>query len=162
MFALVKVHVWDARVKAKGVVAAAEGPEVNVVDFLHAFDGEDGAGDFLQAEFTRAAFEKDVRRFAQDADAGPQHKQSNGETEERIDPARAGNVNDHSADDDGDVRESITEIVDQDAAQIEIAAAADERESDAAVYGEGGNGSPDHPALNDGDGGAETLDGFIT
>ena len=37
MFALVKMHVWDAGVEAKGVVAAAEGPEVNVVDFLDAF-----------------------------------------------------------------------------------------------------------------------------
>src|ERR1700687_2076741 len=155
------MHVWNARVKAKGVVAAAEGPEVNVVDFLHAFDSEDSASDFFQAEFTRAAFEKDVRRFAQDANAGPQHEQSDGETKERIDPTRAGNVNDHGADDDGDVRKSITEVVNQDASQIEIAAAGDERESDAAVYGKGGNGSPDHPALDDGDGGAETPDRFI-
>src|SRR4029077_3909073 len=54
------------------------------------------------------------------------------------------------------------EVVDQNAAQIEIAAPADERESNAAVDGESGQGSPDHPALDDGDGGAEPSDGFIT
>ena len=161
MFALVKVHVWDARVEAERVVAAAEGPEVNVMDFLHAFDGEHGASDFFQAQFTRTAFEKDVRGFAQDADARPQHKQSDGEAEERINPVRAGDVNDDRAGDDGDVRKGITEIVDQDAAQIEIAATADERQSDAAVHGESGDGSPDHPALDDGDGSAESFDGFI-
>src|SRR5713101_8257930 len=155
------MHVWDARVETEGIVTAAEGPEVNVMDFLHAFDGEDGASDFFQAEFTRTTFEKDVRGFAQDADAGPQHEQSDGEAEERINPSRAGDVNDDRAGDDGDVRKGVTEVVNQDAAQIEIAAAADERESDAAVYGEGGDGGPDHPALADGHGRAETFDGFI-
>src|SRR5437016_8167229 len=116
------MHVGDARVETEGMVTSAKGPEVNVVDFLHAFDGEDGASDFFQAEFTRATFEKDVRGFAQDANAGPQHEQSNGETEERINPSSAGDMNDDRAGDDGDIRKGVTKVVDQDAAQIEIAA----------------------------------------
>ena len=49
----------------------------------------------------------------------------------------------------------------QDAAQIQIAAAANERESDAAVHGERGERSPDHPAFDDAHGRAEALEGFV-
>lgn len=45
--ALVHVHVRNPRMEAEGIVPSAEGPEVDVVDFLHPFDREDGAGDFL-------------------------------------------------------------------------------------------------------------------
>ena len=71
MFAFVEMHVWNAGMEAEGVVIAAERPDVNVVDFLNAFDGEDGAGDFFDPELTGTAFEKDVRGFAEDADTGP-------------------------------------------------------------------------------------------
>jgi len=110
VFALVKVHVWDARVEAERVVAAAEGPEVNVMDFLHAFDGEHGGERLLPSAVHATAFEKDVRGFAQDADARPQHKQSDGEAEERINPVRAGDVNDDRAGDDGDVERASPKL----------------------------------------------------
>ena len=51
--------------------------------------------------------------------------------------------------------------MDQDAAQIEIAAAAHQRQRDAAVHGEGGDRGPDHPALDDVNGRAQALDGFV-
>src|SRR4029077_9128282 len=102
------------------------------------------------------------RGFAQDADARPQYEQTNGKPEQRIDPASAGGMNEDCTGDDGDVRERVTEVVDQDAAQIQVAAATDERESDAAVHGERGDGSPNHPILDDGDGGAESFDRFVT
>ena len=65
-----------------------------------------------------------------------------------------GDPDDHGADDDGDVGERIAEVVDQDAAQIEVAAAAHQRQRDAAVDGERRDRSPDHPALDDLDGSA--------
>ena len=40
--------------------------------------------------FARAAFEKDVSGFSQDADGGVEDQQADGEAEERIDPVRAG------------------------------------------------------------------------
>ena len=103
MFAFVKMHVWNAGMEAKRVVVAAERPDVNVVDFLDAVDGENGAGDVFDAQLARAAFEKDVRGFAQDADAGPQDEQADGETEKRVDPMGAGDVNDDRANDDGNI-----------------------------------------------------------
>jgi len=63
--------------------------------------------------------------------------------------------------DDGDVGDSVTEIMDENAAEIEVLVAAHDGEGDAAVDGESGDRSPDHPAFDDFDWSAETLDGFI-
>src|ERR1700674_1389811 len=68
----------------------------------------------------------------------------------------------HGADDDRDIRKGVAEVVDQNAAQVEVAAAAHKRESDAAVHRERCEGRPDHPALDDVYGSAQTLDGFVT
>ena len=65
-------------------------------------------------------------------------------------------------DDDGDIGKRVAEIVNQDAAQIQIAAAAHESKSDAAIDGQCGERRPDHPAFDYVDGRAETLNGFIT
>lgn len=143
------------------MVTAAERPEVDVMDFLHALDGKDGASNVFDAQFTGAAFEKNVRGFAEDADAGPEDEQADGQAESRIDPMGSGGADDDGADDDGDVRKSVAEIVNEDAAQIEIAAAADESESDAAVDGKSRDGGPDHPAFDDIDRRAEALDSFV-
>src|SRR5580693_6421887 len=75
---------------------------------------------------------------------------------------RAGGMNDDRAGDDGDIREGIAEIVNQDAAEIEVLAAADKSQRDTAIDGQRRNGSPDHPAFDDIHWSAETLDSFIT
>ena len=85
--ALIQVHVRNPRVQAQRVVPAAERPDVDVVNFLHAVDGEHGAGDFLDAHLARAAFQENVGGLAENADAGPQHQQADGDSEERVDPA---------------------------------------------------------------------------
>src|SRR5689334_15930214 len=97
------MHVWDPRVKTEGVVAPAEGPEVNVVDFLNALNRQDGARDFLDAQLVRPAFQKNVRGRAQDANAGPQHEEADGQTEEWVDPVRTGSSNNDGTNNDGDV-----------------------------------------------------------
>src|SRR4029077_2068215 len=101
LFTFVEVHVRNAGVQAEGMVIAAERPEVHVVDFLDAFDGENGARDFFDAQFAGTAFEKNVRGFAQDADAGQKEEKADGKAKKRVDPMRAGGVNDDGADDDG-------------------------------------------------------------
>ena len=58
--AFVHVHIGDASVAAHGVVVAAQGPDVDVVNFVYTGDCEDGAGNFLDLEILRAAFEQDV------------------------------------------------------------------------------------------------------
>lgn len=160
-FAAVEMHVRDARVQAEGVVTAAERPDVEIVNFLDALDGEDGAGDLFDLQFAGTALEEDVGGFAENADAGPEDEKADGEAEERIDPGEVRGVDDDRAGDDGDVGEGIAEVMDQDAAEIEVAAATDESEGDAAVDGEGGEGGPDHPGFDNLHGRAEALDGFV-
>ena len=116
----------------------------------------------VHAQFARAAFQKNVGRFAENADAGPEDKQADGQAEKGINPVRAGHVNDDCANDDGDVRKGVAEIVNQDAAQIKVTAAADESQGDATIHSQRGNGGPDHPAFDHLHRGAKTPDGFIT
>ena len=92
MFALVKVHVGNARVKAKGVMAAAEGPEMDIVNFLHALNFEEGTRNVFHAQIQRAA--RPSRRFAAKIRARCRcwttTRANRWRAEERIDPARAG------------------------------------------------------------------------
>jgi len=66
------VHVGDASVAAHGVVVAAEGPDVDVVNFVDARNGENGAGNFFNLQVLRTAFEQDVGGVTQNANAGPE------------------------------------------------------------------------------------------
>ena len=67
-----------------------------------------------------AAFQQDVGGLAEDADAGPEDQKTNSDAEERIDPVEASIVNGNCAGDDGDVGKSVAEIVNEDAAEIQI------------------------------------------
>ena len=160
-FAFVHVHVGNAGVAAHSVVIAAEGPDVDVVNFVDAGDGEDGPSDFFNLQVLRTAFEQDVGGVTQNADAGPQNKEADGEAEDRVNPTEAGVMNGDGAGDDGDVGESVAEIVNEDAAEIKVLVATHDGEGDAAVDGERGKRSPDHPAFDNGDRGTKTLDGFV-
>ena len=57
--------------EAEGIVVAAETPDVQIVDFVYALNGKDGAGDLFDAHVAGPAFEEDMGGLAQDADAGP-------------------------------------------------------------------------------------------
>lgn len=114
----VHVHVRNAGVQAKRVVTGAEGPDVDIVNFVHALDRKHGAGHIFDAAVVRATFEQNVGGLLKDADAGPKDEDADREAEERIDPAKAGRSDDDGANDDGDIGESVAEIVDQDAAQV--------------------------------------------
>ena len=136
--ALVHVHVGNAGVQAESVVVTAEGPDMHVVNFVHAGDGEDGAGHVFDAHATRSALQQNVGRFAQDSDAGPQDEKADGQSEKRVNPSGAGEMNREGTEDDGDVGERVAKIVDEDAAKIEVIAAAHQGKSDTAIYGERG------------------------
>lgn len=161
LLAFIKVHVGDSGVETKGMVIAAERPDMHVVHFLNPCNRQDGPGHFFDADFARTAFKENVGRLAQDADAGPQNQKANGQAEQRVDPVETGEMNEDGASNDGDVGKSVAEIVDQDAAHVEIAARFDQGQGNAAVDSQGGDGGPDHPAFNDRNRRAEALDGFI-
>ena len=98
---------------------------------------------------------------AQNADTGPQNEKADGKTEDRVNPTEAGVMNGDGSGDDGDVGQRVAEIVNEDAAKVEVFVAAHDGERDAAVDGERGEGGPDHPAFDDGDGRAEAFNGFV-
>lgn len=123
---LVHVHVGNARVTAQRIVIAAERPDVDVVNFGDVFDGKNDTRDFFNASFARTPFEKDVSGFPENSDRGVEDENSDGETQERVDPMRAGEMHDDGADDNGDIGEGIAEIVNEDAAKIEVGVAADQ------------------------------------
>src|SRR5215471_18241501 len=72
LFAFVHVHVRNARVTAQRIVGAAERPDVNVVHFLHLFDGENRPRHFFYTGAFRAAFQENMSGLTQDADRGVQ------------------------------------------------------------------------------------------
>src|SRR5215472_7482793 len=71
-------------------------------------------------------------------------------------------MNNNRTDDDGDIRKSVTEVVNEDTAEIQVAAPTNQRESNAAVHRESGKRSPNHPAFDNGYGSAQPLDCFVT
>src|SRR5262249_22614608 len=151
--ALIQMHVRYARMEAERDVRAAERPDVRVVHFLHAFDGEQGARDIPDAEFPRTALQQDMGGFPQDTDTGPKDQKTDRQAQDWVDPAGSGHADEDSADDDSDVGNSVTKVVNQDAAKIEVLAATDQGKGDATVDGQSSDGSPDHPAFDHGNGG---------
>ena len=64
----------------------------------------------------------------------------------------AGLSNEDGADDNGNVGKCVTEIVNEDAAEIEVAPPADQCQGDAPIHGQGRHRSPDHPRFHNRDG----------
>src|SRR5215813_5139377 len=127
---------------------------------VNAFNGEDGAGNLFDMELAWATLKQNVGGFAQDADTRPEDENADRQAQHWINPVRPGHANKKGADDDGDVRERIAKVVNEDAAEIQVFMTANESERDSTIDGEGGDGRPDHPAFHDGDGRAQTVDGF--
>jgi len=64
----------------------------------------------------------------------------------------AGLSNDDRADDNGNVGKCVTKIVNEDAAEIEVAPPAYQRQGDSAIHRQGRRRSPDHPRFHNRDG----------
>ena len=61
------------------------------------------------------------------------------------------------------LEQGVAEIVDEDAAEVEIGVTFNHQgKRDAAIDAESGERCPDHPAFDDGDGGAQSFDSFVT
>src|ERR1700676_486168 len=85
-FALIEVHVRNARVQTQSVVCISQRPNMYVVDFLHTGHGEDGTSYIFHAHTLRPAFQQYMRGLPQNPDAGPQYQQANRDAQQRIDP----------------------------------------------------------------------------
>src|SRR5437870_6116626 len=147
LFALLHVHVWDANVAGERVQVGAERPDVNVVDLLDARDAQDGVGHFLEHHIPGQAFEQDVSGFFQDTVARPQHQHADGPADGGVHPVCAGRADDQGPGKYADVGEGVAKIVNQHAAQVEVAAAAQQGKRDAAIHGQRSERNPDHQVI---------------
>lgn len=153
-------HVADGDVAGEGVRAGAEGPDVEVVDVDDAGDGLHGFADGGELEVVGSAFEEDVEGFADDADGGVDDHSGDDEGEDRVYPGLVGEEDGGSACDDGGGGKGVAEHVEEDAADVDVAGEAPEEGGDGAIHEDAGEGDEHHKAGLDGDGMAETHEGF--
>ena len=85
--------------------------------------------------------------FFQDAVARPQHQHADGRADGGVHPVCAGRADDQRPGKYADVGESVAKIVNQDAAQVEVAAAAQQSKRDAAIHGQRSERNPDHQVI---------------
>ncbi len=67
----------------------------------------------------------------------------------------------YGANNDGDVRKRVAKVMNEDAAQVQVGTAANQRQCNSTVNEQGGNGSPDHPTFYHLNGRAQALNGLI-
>ena len=99
--------------------------------------------------------------FLQEALGGPEDDCGNGHADQRIEPLRARHSNGDGSRQNSDVRNRVAEVVNQQAAEIQIAPAADQGERNPAIDGQGQQRDADHPAFVDGDGMKEAFERLI-
>jgi len=155
------VHVGNADVAGERVQIRAERPDVDVMHLHDTVNPQQGGGDFLEVNFPRQTLEENVAAFAQNSGAGPQDHRADAHSDHGIEPGGAGPANAESADHDGDVGKSVAQIVDPDAANVEVAATAMDGEGDASIDDQSEKRDPQHDAGLDFDRVAQAQDRFI-
>src|SRR5579885_1897383 len=159
-FAFVHVHVRNARVAAHRKVIAAERPDMYIVYFHYPLNCQNRARHFFYLHILRTPFEQNMRGIAQNSNTRPQHQQTNRKAKHRVNPFQSRVVNRNRARNNRNIRERIAEIVNQDAAQVQVFVAAHHSQRDSAIYRQSRDRSPDHPAFDDCHGSAQPLDGL--
>src|SRR3974390_2671257 len=83
-------NVGDGDVACEGVGVRAEAPDMEVVHVDDSFASFHAGANLAERDSAGSAFEKNVERFAYDAEAGPKDESGDEERESRIDPVAAG------------------------------------------------------------------------
>ena len=139
----------------------AQRPDVDIVDFLHAIDLQDGAGDLFQINIARQPFEQNVSALAKYPSTCPENHRAYRDADERIDPVRAGAANYDRAGNDGNIGERVAKIVNPDGTDVQVTAAAMKGERDAAIHHQRENRNPQHHPGFHFDRNAQPLDRFV-
>jgi hypothetical protein len=160
-FTFVHMHVGDADVAGESDQIGADGPDVDVMNFLHSGNAQDGTRHFFQVNALGEAFEQNIAGFAEQAVGGIEDQGGDEYTDGWIEPLRAGHMDGHGSHQNSDVGKRVAQIVQEQAAEIDVAAAANQGQGDAAVDGQGQERDPYHPAFVNGDRMAEALEGLI-
>ena len=88
----------DEHVSGERREAAADRPDVQVVDLDNIRDGEHRLGDLVGRHLAWGDLEQDPRRLPQQDRAGPEDQTCNGEARKRIEPVPAGDENEGAGD----------------------------------------------------------------
>ena len=116
-------HVQDLDVAGKRVRLSAQAPDMNIVDFANARNFQHGIRDPFQIHSLGEALQQDVGRFRNDAERRPHDHSRNQEGDDRIDQRLAGSMNQPGSGDEGNVGKRVAQVVNEDRAQVQIAAA---------------------------------------
>src|SRR5215831_174436 len=141
--------VGDGDVAGEGAGFRSDAPDVQVVHVVDAFDFANGAFHVFDLETARRTFEQNVQRLAHDAEAGPQDQDADSDGERGIDPVLAGGEDGPAAGDDGGSLEGVADLVEESAADVDVASGAIEQERDDAVHDDAGGGHGDHHSRMD-------------
>src|SRR5579859_3002690 len=142
--ALLHVHVRNPHVAGDGLQVCANGPNVDVVDFLNIVDTKYRLCHAIQLQISRQTLQQDMTALTQNSQGAPQDHQPYGHPNRRVHPARARPTNRQGTRKNRDVRQRIAKIVNQDAAQVQIFSPANQSQSDSAIDAQREHSDPEH------------------
>src|SRR5208337_5511936 len=106
---------------------ATDAPDMQVVHLVYALDPANDFLDARQLHATGRALQQDIEALADDADRGPQDHDADPDGKGRIDPALSGEHDGNASRDDGSGGQRVANLVQQRAAQVNIAMPAHEQ-----------------------------------
>src|SRR4051794_7602494 len=108
----------DDQMAAQGYQAAGDGPDVQIVHRAHARDFSQGLVHVPEIEVRGKSFEKDVDRFAAEADRAPDDGPGDEEADDRIRLEVTGERDDPGGEEDADGVEQISREMEEGRAQV--------------------------------------------
>src|SRR5581483_997162 len=121
-FTLRSRHVEDVNMTGECIGARSQAPDMNVMNSSYSGNSKHRLRDAVQAHSLGKAFQQDIGRIRDDAESGPEDQPGNQEGNQGIDQRLPGLLNQPGAGNDGNIVERVAEVVNEDGAQIQVAA----------------------------------------
>lgn len=152
-------HFDDGDMTGESEGLGAETPDMEIMDVHNAIDVFDGGADLCELDTARGAFEEDVQSFAHDANRAPKDERGNEEREQGIDPVEVGVENAEATEDDGGGGDGVSQHVDEDGTDIDLAREAPKQGRDEAIHDNACCSDEHHGSGLDGQGRGKAMDG---
>src|SRR5450755_1088648 len=143
-FAYRRRNVGDGNVAGQGAGFRSDVPDVQVVDVVDAFDGANRGCDAVDLNAARGAFEQDVQGLAHDAGAGPENQHADTDGKSGINPQLARCHDGPAAGNNCRGGKRVSDLMQKDAADIDVAAGAVEQQGDDSIHDDAGGGDGHH------------------
>ena len=137
-------HFGDGDVAGERMRLRAEAPDMEVVHVEDTIDGGHGLANFAELQVAGRAFEQDIQRLANDAGRTPEDHRGDEDREHWVDPRHASEEDGCAACDDGGGGECVSEHVEEDAADVDVAGRLPEQRGDRAVHQNASRGDVHH------------------